>query len=514
MGDEPTDEAGYPVGMSPWRPTIIITVTVMMTELLIMLAIENHFMSGVGKLEQSLLDAALLGAILSPVVYYLLMSPLRRRTIFEQHELHELHDELTGLPTRKLFMELVGHETKLAARNGWAMSLIVIDPARLSEINQIFGYAFGDRVLVEMGSRFKALMRESDIIARISGDEFGLLLQQVDTRDVRQVVRKITAALETQFLIDGVTVDIGVTMGIAVFPHHGDDTSQLLQRARVALSTAKNKLDTYSLFEQEYESEAEDRIRLFGKIRQAIVRDEFELYYQPKVHMPTGRIVGAEALARLRKEPSQRISHFILFAEQVGIITDITRWVFRHAVAQLASWRDDGLQMNLSINISVRDILNDKLMGELLTLCEERDVSPAQITIEITESSILRQADKAMTMLERLRGDGFRISLDDFGTGYSSLSYLKQIPADELKIDQSFVRSIGEREGDDVLIGLIIDIGQALGLKLVAEGVETEHQAQHLLALGCDTFQGYMISRPLPAGELVQWHRHWTETHR
>ena len=461
-----------------------------------------------------MLDALLLGTVLSPVVYYLLMAPLRRKVILEQRQMHEMHDELTGLPSRKLFMELMAHEIQLAARNGWTTALIVADPSRFAEINQIFGYAFGDRVLAEVGSRFRAVLRQSDIVARINGDEFGLLLQQVDSQDVHQLVQKITTALQTQFLIDGITVDIGVTMGIAIFPHHGDDTALLLQRARVALSTAKSNLEAYSMFEQEYESEAEDRIRLFGVIRRAIVQDEFELYFQPKVHMPTGRVVGAEALLRLHKESAIPISRLILFAEQTGIITDITRWVFGHAVAQLATWRDEGLELNISVNLSVRDVLNDKLTGELRVRCEESGISPAHITLEITESAIMRQADKAISTLGRLREQGFRISLDDFGTGYSSLSYLKQIPADELKIDQSFVRAIDAPGADDTLIGLIVDIADKLDMKIVAEGVETNLHSKRLLALGCDTFQGYLISRPLPAHELASWLHHWPETHR
>lgn len=498
---------------SPWKTALVIAATTAVTELAIMLVLTRIPIHRLGALPQAMLDATLLGLILTPVVYYLLMAPLRRRVIREQQQKHELHDGLTGLPSRKLFMELLDQEVRLATRNQWPMALIVIDPARLSEINQIFGYGFGDKVLAEMAVRFRALLRKSDIVARISGDEFGLLLQRVDSPDVRQMVQKITDALETQFVIDGISVDIGVTMGIAMFPHHGDDPSLLLQRALVALSTAKNELETYSLFEQEYESAAEDRIRLFGEIRQALIKDEFELYFQPKVHMPSGRIVGAEALARLNRKPELPVSGLFQFAEQVGVIADITRWVFRHAVAQMAAWRSEGLELDLSVNISVRDALDLNLMAGLLTLCEDYGVSPTSLTIEITENAIMRRHDSAVVMLERLRREGFRISLDDFGTGYSSLNHLKQIPADELKIDQSFIRSIEQPGNDGAIVGLIVDIGNAFGQRVVAEGVETPGQAERLLALGCDTMQGYLISPPMPANEMVGWHRRWRETH-
>lgn len=514
---------------------VIVVVAIMATELAIMLVFTLPFMSQFSSLVLTIMDALILGLILTPIVYRFLMSPLRDHVIHEQRKFYEMQDELTGLPSRKLFMELVEQEMKLATRNSWIMALFVIDPHGLSEINQIFGYAFGDKVLIEMASRLKSLLRKSDIISRISGDEFGMLMQQVDegsvsparssgdefgillqhldAKAIKPVIQRISETLETPFHIDGISVDIGVTIGVSIHPYHGDNTSLLLQRARMALSTARKNLMPYSVFEQEYESQAEDRIRLFGEIRRAIVQNEFELYYQPKVHIPTSRVIGAEALIRLNNGSTNDVSRLISFAEQVGIITDITHWVLRKAVQQLSLWQDQGLSVNISINVSVHDVLNEKLAEDLLGLCREYSVEPSRITIEITESAIMRQARKAIAILAHMRKTGLRISIDDFGTGYSSLSYLRMLPADELKIDQSFIRVEEGNRKDDVLVALIIDIGNKMGLNVIAEGIETQAQLDRIQRLGCDTVQGYLISHPLPPDELVRWHRHWTETH-
>jgi len=498
---------------SLWKAMMVLMVIVMATELIIMVVFSLPIMSRINKTILNLLDPILLVIFLSPVIYRFLISPMQKQAIREQQKLHEMQDDLTGLPTRKLFMELMNHEIKLADRNGWAMTLIVIDPDRLSEINQIFGYTFGDKVLIEMAARFKALLRQSDIIARISGDEFGLLLHQVDKPALRSVIQKITAALEPQFLIDGVAVDLGATMGIAIHPYHDGNTSLLLRRARVALSKAKRNLEPYAIFAKGYESEAEERIKLFGEIRRSIAKNEFELHYQPKVHMPSGRVVGVEALLRFDHESPYQVAHFIPFAEQIGIITDITRWVFEHAVQQIAAWQASGITINVSLNVSVRDILIDNLMKYLLTLCNRHKVSPTQITLEITESSIMRHAERAIQILQHLRKVGFRISIDDFGTGYSSLSYLRLLPVDELKIDQSFVLHMGKEETDDVLVNLIVDIGSKLNLDVIAEGVENEEQVEKLHRLGCDTIQGYLVARPLPPEELEFWYRKWSKSH-
>ncbi len=493
------------------------------------------FLSSLSPISLALIDALILGLVLTPLLYSMLSSPIRQQITQEQQKLHEMQDELTGLPSRKLFIELVDHEIKLARRNGWGMAVIVVDPDGLSEINQIFGYGFGDKILVEMANRLKSLLRESDIISRISGDEFGMLLQQleqpeitplkisgdefglllhqIDEEAIRPVIRKIAARLEMPFRIDGISVDVGVTMGVSAFPFHGDNTHLLLQRARVALSAARSKLEPYSIFEQVYESRAADRIRLFSDIRRAIAEDEFELHYQPKVHLPDSRVIGTEALLRLKRGPSEPIQKIISFAEQTGIITEITRWVINRAIRQLAEWQAMGIPLHVSINISTHDLLDDDLIPHALTLCREHDVDPARITIEVTESAIMHQPNRAIPMLQRLRESGLHISIDDFGTGYSSLSYLRMLPVDELKIDQSFIRSLAESADNEVLVGLIIEIGNKLGFEVVAEGIETEAQKMKIQQLGCDTIQGYLISHPLPPEQLLQWYRNWLEAH-
>lgn len=501
--------------LTPWKAVATVMFALIASELVIMVVLNNPFASGEldeQMLKITLLDAISLGVIMSPIVYYFLLIPLQNKTIVEQERIHALHDGLSGLPTRKLFVELVRHEITMARRDHSTLALIIIDPGRLSEINQVFGYSFGDFVIREIGDRLKRLFRESDIKARIGGDEFGILLPSMDDQNIDTIKNHIKDTLGEPFHIGNISVDIGVTMGVSMFPAHATDEQMLMQRARIALSKAKSELQESAIFDKELESDIQDRINLYGEIRHAIEKGDFELYYQPKIDLKSMRLAGAEALVRWSVGGSPRApANFIPFAEQVGLIGEITKWVAIDAIRQISFWQAAGLTVPVSINLSARDLLNPNLSEQLANLCGEHNVSPTLVTLEVTESAVMSQPDCCISVLQQARDHGFKVSIDDFGTGHSSLVYLRDIPADELKVDQSFVKTLGQDPHNDDLVSTIAGLGKKFGLSIVAEGVENEVLLQHVIADGCEIAQGYLFSRPQPANEFVQWCNAWNE---
>jgi len=499
--------------LTPWKAVATVMFALIASELVIMVVLNNPFASGEldeQMLKITLLDAISLGVIMSPIVYYFLLIPLQNKTIVEQERIHALHDGLSGLPTRKLFVELVRHEIAMARRDHSTLALIIIDPGRLSEINQVFGYSFGDFVIREIGDRLKRLFRESDIKARIGGDEFGILLPSMDDQKIDTIKNHIKDSLGEPFHVGNVSVDIGVTMGVSMFPAHATDEQMLMQRARIALSKAKSELQESAVFDKELESDIQDRINLYGEIRHAIEKGDFELYYQPKIDLKSMRLAGAEALVRWSVGGFPRSpANFIPFAEQVGLIGEITKWVAIDAVRQISLWQAAGLTVPVSINLSARDLLNSNLSEQLASLCGEHNVSPTLVTLEVTESAVMSQPDCCISVLRQARDHGFKVSIDDFGTGHSSLVYLRDIPADELKVDQSFIKTLGQDPHNDDLVSTIAGLGKKFGLSIVAEGVENEALLQHVIADGCEIAQGYLFSRPQPAIEFVQWCNAW-----
>ena len=497
-----------PIRMTPWKTVLIVMGSTVLAEAIIMLLLDPPFTAtgvDMGKLKLALIDALALGIIVSPVVYYFLLLPLRRKTVQALEQRHTLQDELTGLPTRLLFQEIARHEINVAHRNAQPLVLLVVDPARLSEINQIFGYTLGDLVIKEIGSRLQGMFRASDVKARLSGDQFGLLLPSVNRDSIGKVANNIAKALNKPFRINDISINLGTTLGVAIFPDHAGDERTLIQRAMIALSKAKNDLLPYAVFDEEFESSTQDRIKLYSKIRLAIENKAFELCYQPKIDMASGQLAGAEALIRWHNESLQDAPRMIPFAEQFGLIGEITRWVTSEAVRQVEAWRIRGLSIPVSVNISARDLLDVNLVAFLSALCSRHGVNPSSITLEITESAMMVHPEQSISILHQLKARDFRISIDDFGTGYSSMAYLRDVPADELKIDQSFIRTMGDDPRNDALISAMVGLGNKLGLKTVAEGVESEDILRRIQASGCEIVQGYLYSHPLPPDEFIEW---------
>jgi diguanylate cyclase (GGDEF)-like protein len=419
-------------------------------------------------------------------------------------------DTLTGLPNRALFADRLQQALRMAPRLGTPVSVLLMDVDHFKYVNDTLGHQIGDLMLRELAGRLAGIVRRgSDTVARLGGDEFVVLLPSDDLEGARRVARNVQKALEAPMTLDGHVVDCRVSIGIACYPEHGDTATTLLRRADVAMYSAKRLSTGLAVVDERDDENSRARLSLMGELRHAVEQDELLLHYQPKVQLAEPRELHVEALVRWQHPVRGLVapSEFIPFAEQTGFIRAITQWVLAAAVRQCARWRRDGLRMNVSINISARDLLNPELAEQFAALLDEAGCRAEWVSLEITESAILDDPGHALRNLERLHALGCRISIDDYGTGYSSLAYLKRLPVNELKIDRSFVMGMVHDASDAVIVRSTIDLAHNMGLSVVAEGVEDEATLRRLRELGCDMVQGYHLSRPLAADDLVRWMR-------
>ena len=433
---------------------------------------------------------------------------LRRQAEVNEHQ--ALHDALTDLPNRTLFHDRVHQALASARREHVAAAVMIMDLDRFKEVNDTLGHASGDELLKQVGLRLRESLRESDTVARLGGDEFGVLLPKVvDAEAAVAVARKLRTTLEEPFTLHGLALRMEASIGIALFPDHGPDVQSLLQRADVAMYVAKEHPSGCEVYARERDEYSPDRLTLLTELRRAIDRGQLFLHYQPKADLRTGDIQGVEALVRWQHPERGMIppDEFIPPAQKTGVITPLTMFVLDEALRQCRTWALQGMELCVAVNLSTRNLLDVHLpdtVGELLARWE---VPARLLELEITESTILADPVRAMEILSRLDEMGIRLAIDDFGTGYSSLAYLKRLPVDELKIDKSFILGMEESENDAVIVRSTIDLGRNLGLRVVAEGVETAKAWNRLLSLGCDIAQGYYLSRPVPADQLSEWLR-------
>jgi diguanylate cyclase (GGDEF)-like protein len=431
---------------------------------------------------------------------------LRHQAEVNEHQ--ALHDSLTDLPNRTLFHDRVHQALTSARRDHVPAAVMIMDLDRFKEVNDTLGHASGDELLKQVGFRLSESLRESDTVARLGGDEFGVLLPKVvDAEAAVAVARKLRTTLEEPFTIHGLALQMEASIGIALYPDHGDDVQSLLQRADVAMYVAKEHPAGCEVYTRERDDYSPDRLTLLTELRRAIDRGELVLHYQPKADLRTGDIHGVEALVRWQHPERGMIppDEFIPPAQKTGVIGPLTMFVLDEALRQCRTWALQGLELCVAVNLSTRNLLDLHLpeaVGELLARWE---VPAGLLELEITESTILADPVRAMQILSRLDGMGVRLSIDDFGTGYSSLAYLKRLPVDELKIDKSFILGMDESENDEVIVRSTIDLGRNLGLRVVAEGVESPQAWSRLAQLGCNVAQGYFLSRPVPADELTKW---------
>ncbi|CAG4886178.1 putative bifunctional diguanylate cyclase/phosphodiesterase [Paraburkholderia saeva] len=423
-------------------------------------------------------------------------------------------DRLTGLPNRALFNDRLQQAISVALRLGHPLSAMMMDLDRFKYVNDTLGHHIGDLLLCEVGKRLRAtLQRSSDTVARLGGDEFAILLPTDDVFAAKIVASRLLRALEEPIIVEGQVVDVGASIGIVTCPENGSDMHVLLRRADVAMYAAKRANSGYAVYNERDDQHSAERLSLMSELRQAVERDELTLYYQPKVDLVTHAVKYVEALVRWDHPVRGFIppDDFIPFAEQTGYIKAVSRWVANKAISQCATWRAMGIDLKVSINVSARDLMHAELPETFDRLLRKYALPANCVWVEITESAIMDDPNHAIETLDALHRLGIRLSIDDFGTGYSSLSYLKRMPVDELKIDKSFVMGMADDRDDETIVRSTIDLGHNMGLKVVAEGVETEAVLDHLKTLRCDLAQGYHVSRPLPPEKLEVWLTQWHE---
>lgn len=432
---------------------------------------------------------------------------INRIAALERH--NALHDDLTGLPNRTLLLERINQLILHARRDLRPLAILVMDLNRFKEINDALGHHYGDFLLQKVAERLQEVIRESDTLARLGGDEFSVALD-ADTEQAKIVSRKISEALQRPFVIEGHSLNIGISIGIAIYPTHGNDCDTLLQHADVAMYSAKKTETHYAVYDVSQDQFTLNRLMLLTDLREAVRKEEhLSLYFQPKIDIKNNRIHGVEALLRWNHPELGIIppDQFIPLAEQGGIIRSLSKWVLNAALAQRAAWRDAGLDLPVSVNLSIKDLQNISVPLLIKDLLKKYQLEPSDLMLEITETSMMLDPDRTYEVISNLHALGVQLSIDDFGTGYSSLAYLKQLPAEELKIDKSFVRNMLKDDNDEVIVRAIIDLAKNMGLAVIAEGVESAEILTRLKELDCDLAQGYHICRPLPAKELEEWLR-------
>jgi diguanylate cyclase (GGDEF)-like protein/PAS domain S-box-containing protein len=426
----------------------------------------------------------------------------------ELNEYQALHDALTGLANRSLFRDRIDQALRRARRASRKVAVLVLDLDRFKEINDSLGHAAGDALLVELSRRLEAVLRESDTVARLGGDEFGLLLPDPSVpHDVLLATERVRRAIEGSVVVEGLPLSIEVSIGIALYPDHGEDVDTLLQCADVAMYKAKEEHTPFTFYDDASNRHDTARLTLVGELRRALEQRELTLYYQPQASLADGEVRSVEALLRWN-HPARGLvfpDDFIPLAQQTGLMKPLTLYVLDEALRQSRAWQEDGLRLSIAVNLSNRNLLDVEFPTQVEELLERWNVEPALLALEITESTMLVDPARTKVVIERLSAMGIRLSIDDFGTGYSSLSYLKSVPFDEIKVDRSFVMNMDNDEDDAAIVRSTIDLGRNLGLEVVAEGVESKEILDQLNELGCTAAQGYYLSRPVPALALRTW---------
>ena len=431
-----------------------------------------------------------------------------RLAMQREMEHRALHDTLTGLPNRALLFDRFEQAMLGAERDGACAGLLLLDLDRFKEVNDTFGHHYGDELLRQIGPRLAAVVRDVDTIARLGGDEFAVLLPDVGgVNDASTVAAALLSALAVPFRVEGVDMDVEASIGVVVSGEHGQDAITLMQRADIAMYVAKTQHLGLFVYDPEVDSHSASKLALVWDLRRALDHGELVLYYQPKVSVTTGDLVGAEALVRWQHPEHGLIfpDAFIPLAERTGLINPLTRHILDTALAQARIWIDEGRPLPIAVNLSARNLHNERFAAQVDELLAVHDVPAHLLELEVTESAIMIDPLRAGHMLEKLSALGIRLSLDDFGAGYTSLSQLKALPISEIKIDRSFVRTMNEDSRDAVIVHSIIALGHNLGLTLVAEGVETESALTTLAGFGCDVVQGYYLTRPIPVAAFNTW---------
>ncbi|NEX59616.1 EAL domain-containing protein [Noviherbaspirillum galbum] len=436
-----------------------------------------------------------------------------RKQAQEQIRQAALHDSLTGLPNRTLVFEFGTREVAAAARKHGKGAVLFIDLDRFKPINDLHGHDAGDQVLKEVSRRLLACTRSEDLVGRLGGDEFVVILPHLDgtmRHATVAVAEHIVQHLSQPYQVDDLTLTLSPSIGISLYPEHGDDISGLIHAADMAMYQAKQSgRATFRFYSPELDREAEALLLLEQRLKQALKSGGLELYYQPIVDIRSGRIISAEALLRLTDDASQPVGpdRFIPVAESAGLIGQMGEWVVRQACRQQRAWRNEGIDISVSFNVSPMQFRQRDFAETIGGIIRQYRVDPACLHVEVTESAIMDNLEQAIEVLNRIKALGVKVSLDDFGTGYSSLSRLSALPLDKLKVDQSFIRHIRSDHASRLVTDAIIALGTSLQLEVIGEGIETYDALRYLEEKGCSQAQGYLFSKPLPAAEFAAWCR-------
>ena len=436
----------------------------------------------------------------------------------QQAEIRKLAywDRLTGLPNRARFREAVQREIDsqgaVSEMGKGSLAVVMLDIDRFKHVNDVLGYAFGDQLLSAVAKRLSEQdLRTGDMVARLGGDEFAVLLANSDAASALAVAQRIAKSFELPLAFDDQAVDLSASIGVACWPVHASDADTLLSRAEVAMYAAKSKTTVTQVYDPALDSSSAQTLSLLSELRHAVDHGELRLFLQPKLALASARVVAAEALVRWQHPRRGLVPplEFIPFAEQTGFVRQLTMWMFEEAARLWAALQADAGPLRIAINLSTRDLLDLDFPARLDAILLRHQVPADGFCLEITESAIMDDPQRAQATLNRLSERGFKLSIDDFGTGYSSLAYLKRLPVDELKIDKSFVMNMEKDEDDAKIVRSTIDLAHNLGLSVVAEGVENQLIWDKLQGLSCDEAQGYFMSKPVPAGEFIAWRARW-----
>jgi diguanylate cyclase len=435
----------------------------------------------------------------------------RLRRHATRHEYEALHDALTGLPNRKWFRELA----EQAVESGRPGAIVLIDLDRFKDVNDTLGHHAGDELLRTVAQRLPTHLRTDDTVARLGGDEFGLILSGVsDATQVRELLERVREELAAQIVLDGVPLTIEASLGVALFPTHGNTVELLLQHADAAMYQGKRGVSPVVVYESATARNPSHRLIVQGELRRALERDELVLRYQPKVELATGQICGVEALVRWQ-HPQRGLlppGEFLPAAEQSNLIDPLTAWVLRRALTDHASWAALGIPWPVAVNVSARNLEAAAFPESVTALLTELGVPSDRLTVEITETALAADAVAAARAVGALAGQGITIAIDDFGKGYTSLSQLRTLPITELKIDRTFLMELERDERNRAIVRSIIGLADGLGCRVTAEGVETPDTAAWLAEAGCQCAQGFLFSKPLPHEELINRYRRGADT--
>ena len=444
------------------------------------------------------------GAVAHSVNRLVTTSAHREKRILES----ALADPLTGLPNRTLLTERLRHLLTLSRRQPTPFALAVIDLDRFKFVNDSLGHAAGDSVLLEVASRLRKTVRDTDTVARLGGDEFVLLLTGGE-QAVREVATRIMDAMKAPMVHMNQRIDIGLSIGIALHPQHGSDDRLLMRHADSAMYRAKRKRLGFEVFNGESHEVRRGYLSMLGELRTAMETGQLVLEYQPKLEVGTGMIVGFEGLVRWHHPKRGKVqpSEFVQFAEQSGFIREMSLWVVAEGARFSQTLSEHGLDVAISVNVSTQDIENGDFARNVGRIIQSIQPHAGRLCLEITESGLVSETSVAVTNLKEIAALGVRLAVDDFGTGYATLKQLQNLPVHELKIDRSFVSGMIENRGSHTIVRSTIDLGKQLGLRVVAEGVETVAELRSLAAMGCDEIQGYYVAKPMPATEVIGYVR-------